>query len=89
VPLPSSVRILFYTVPQDMRRSSDTLALVAQQVLGEDPQSGSLYVFVGKSATSTASSTSRRSSSVASSRWGSWAAALVYSMPLVLWLLGS
>lgn len=49
--LPPGVRILVYPVPQDMRRSFDALALVIQQALGEDPQSGSLYVFVGKSAT--------------------------------------
>ena len=36
--LPSGVRILLCTEPQDMRRSFDGLALVAQQVLGEDPQ---------------------------------------------------
>jgi transposase len=46
--LPSGVRILLCTEPQDMRRSFDALALVAQQVLGEDPQSGVLLVFVGK-----------------------------------------
>lgn len=46
--LPSGVRILLCTEPQDMRRSFDALALVAQQVLGEDPQGGSLLVFVGK-----------------------------------------
>jgi transposase len=31
-----------------MRKSFDTLAAVAQQFLGEDPQSGALYIFVGK-----------------------------------------
>ena len=46
--LPPSVRIWVCTVPQDMRRSFDTLALVTQQILGLDPQSGSLYVFLGK-----------------------------------------
>jgi transposase len=46
--LPASVRILVCTVPQDMRKSFDTLAAVAQQILGEDPQSGALYIFVGK-----------------------------------------
>ena len=46
--LPSGVRILLCTEPQDMRRSFDALALVAQQVLSEDPQSGALLVFVGK-----------------------------------------
>jgi len=49
--LPTAVRILVCTVPQDMRRSFDTLALVVQQLLGENPQSGALYVFVGKGAT--------------------------------------
>jgi len=48
--LPAGVRILVCTQPQDMRRSFDTLALVAKDVLGEDPQSGALYVFVGKRA---------------------------------------
>ena len=46
--LPASVRIFVCTVPQDMRRSFDTLALATKQVLGQDPQSGSLFVFVGK-----------------------------------------
>ena len=46
--LPSSVRIFVCTVPQDMRRSFDTLALVVRQLLGENPQSGALFVFVGK-----------------------------------------
>ena len=49
--LPPHVRILVCTEPQDMRRSFDTLALVTKQLLGEDPQSGALYVFVGKRAT--------------------------------------
>jgi transposase len=49
--LPHSLRILVCTAPQDMRRSFDTLALVTKQTLGEDPQSGALYVFVGKQAT--------------------------------------
>jgi transposase len=34
-----------------MRKSFDGLALAAQKVLGEDPQSGTLFVFVGKSKT--------------------------------------
>jgi transposase len=49
--LPAGVRIFLCTEPQDMRRSFDALALVTQQLLGEDPQSGALYVFVGKRAT--------------------------------------
>ncbi len=38
--LPAGVRIFLCTEPQDMRRSFDALALVTQQLLGEDPQSG-------------------------------------------------
>ena len=49
--LPTGMRILVCTAPQDMRRSFDTLAQVVRAVLGEEPQSGALYVFVGKSAT--------------------------------------
>jgi len=48
--LPAQVRILVCTQPQDMRRSFDTLALVTKELLGEDPLSGALYVFVGKRA---------------------------------------
>jgi transposase len=46
--LPPSVRILVCTEPQDMRRSFDRLAAVTRELLGEDPQSGAVYVFVGK-----------------------------------------
>lgn len=49
--LPSSVRILVCTARQDMRRSFDTLAAVVRDVMGEEPQSGALYVFVGKKPT--------------------------------------
>jgi transposase len=49
--LPSSVRIFVCTVPQDMRRSFDALALVTKELLGKDPLDGALYVFVGKRAT--------------------------------------
>jgi transposase len=49
--LPPSVRIFVCTEPQDMRRSFDRLALVTKELLGEDPQSGALYVFVSKRAT--------------------------------------
>ena len=46
--LPGTVRIFLCTVPQDMRRSFDTLARVVHELLGQEPQSGALYVFVGK-----------------------------------------
>lgn len=46
--LPASVKIFVCTQPQDMRKSFDTLAAVVREVLKEEPQSGALYVFVGK-----------------------------------------
>jgi transposase len=46
--LPASVRIFVCTTPQDMRRSFDGLALATRQVVGEDPQSGALFVFLNK-----------------------------------------
>lgn len=46
--LPPGVRVLVCTEPQDMRKSFDTLALVTCQLLGEDPENGALYVFIGK-----------------------------------------
>lgn len=46
--LPASVRIFVCTEPQDMRRSFDKLALSVREILGEDPQSGALFVFIGK-----------------------------------------
>jgi transposase len=46
--LPPSVRIFVCTTPQDMRRSFDLLAQAAREAVGEDPQSGALFVFVGK-----------------------------------------
>ena len=46
--LPATVRILVCTTRQDMRRSFDTLGAVVRDVLHEEPQSGALYVFVGK-----------------------------------------
>ncbi len=49
--LPIGIRILICIEPQDMRKSFDTLACVTRELLGEEPQSGALYVFVGKRAT--------------------------------------
>jgi transposase len=46
--LPPSVRILVCTEPQDMRRSFDRLAEVARTVMREEPESGTLFVFVAK-----------------------------------------
>ena len=47
---PPSVRIFVCTAPQDMRRSFDGLALAVRERLGEDPQSGSLFVFINRRA---------------------------------------
>ena len=47
---PASVRIFVCTTPQDMRRSFDGLALAVQERLDEDPESGSLFVFINKRA---------------------------------------
>ena len=44
--LTASVRVYVCTAPQDMRRSFDGLALATQQVLGQEPQSVALFVFV-------------------------------------------
>ena len=46
--LPASVRIFVCTEPQDMRRSFDGLALTTTQLLGQDPRSGALFVFLNK-----------------------------------------
>ena len=48
--IPPSVRIFVCTQPQDMRRSFDGLALATRQVLGENPQSGALFLFGNKRA---------------------------------------
>jgi transposase len=48
--LPPSIRIFVCTEPQDMRRSFDGLAQATRQLVGQDPQSGALFVFVNKRA---------------------------------------
>lgn len=49
--LPGDVRIFVCTQAQDMRRSFDGLALATQELVGEDPRSGALFIFVGKTMT--------------------------------------
>lgn len=46
--LPASVRIFVCTSPQDMRRSFDRLAQCAREAVGDDPQSGAMFVFASK-----------------------------------------
>jgi transposase len=41
-------RILAYRHPVDMRKSFDGLVSLVQNALGEDPLSGSLYVFINR-----------------------------------------
>jgi transposase len=48
--IPSTTRIFVCTQRQDMRRSFDALAAVVQQQLGEDPQSGAMFVFANRRA---------------------------------------
>lgn len=48
--IPASVRIFVCTVPQDMRRSFDGLAVAVRERLGEEPESGALFVFINKRA---------------------------------------
>jgi transposase len=48
--IPRATRIFVCTRPQDMRVSFDGLALAAKELLGEDPQSGALFCFVGRRA---------------------------------------
>lgn len=46
--IPATVRIFVCTEPQDMRRSFDRLARTVEELMGEDPQSGALFVFTNK-----------------------------------------
>jgi transposase len=46
--LPPSVRVFVCLVPVDMRWSFDGLAAAAEQVVGQDPLSGHLFVFHGR-----------------------------------------
>ncbi len=46
--VPSSLRIWVCTTPVDMRRAFDGLAAAAREVMGKDPESDGLFVFVNK-----------------------------------------
>jgi transposase len=48
ITLPSSVRVWLACGHTDMRKGMDGLAVLAQQVLNEDPFSGALFAFRGK-----------------------------------------
>jgi transposase len=46
--LPAKMPIYCATTPVDLRRSFDGLAASANEVLGKDPRSGALFLFVNK-----------------------------------------
>ena len=46
--IPASVRIYVCTERVDMRRGFDGLALIARDAMGQDPRSGSLFVFTNR-----------------------------------------
>ena len=46
--VPPGVRILLAAQPVDFRKGMDGLAMLAQQVLEEDPFSGALFAFRGR-----------------------------------------
>ncbi len=46
--LPAKMPIYCATTPVDLRRSFDGLAAAAREVLGKDPRSGALFLFVNK-----------------------------------------
>ena len=48
ITVPASVRVYLAMGPTDMRKGFDGLSLLAQEVLQQDPFSGSLFVFRGK-----------------------------------------
>ena len=49
--LPQGTRVLLCTQAMDMRKSFDGLIAATKTVLGEDPLSGNLFVFVNRKAT--------------------------------------
>jgi transposase len=49
--IPAAVRIFVSTEPVDMRQGFDRLAQAVRARLGQEPQSGSLFVFANRGAT--------------------------------------
>jgi transposase len=49
--IPAAVRIFVCTETIDMRQGFDRLAQLVRSKLGEDPQTGSLFVFANRNAT--------------------------------------
>jgi transposase len=48
ITVPAGVRVYLAMGPTDMRKGFDGLSMLAQEVLKQDPFSGSLFVFRGK-----------------------------------------
>jgi transposase len=46
--MPTGARIFVCTEPLDMRKSFDGLALAVREQLGDDPQSGALFLFFNR-----------------------------------------
>jgi transposase len=46
--VPSAVKIFLYNDVADLRRGFDGLAAIVQDAMGEDPLSGSLYIFLNR-----------------------------------------
>ena len=45
------IRVQLYGAPVDMRKSFDGLSALARNVMGQDPLSGQLFVFINRRAT--------------------------------------
>jgi transposase len=50
ITVPAGLRVLIATKPVDFRRGADGLAALLRETLGEDPFSGTIYVFRSKRA---------------------------------------
>ena len=50
ITVPAGLRVLIATKPVDFRKGADGLAALVRETLGDDPFSGSIYVFRSKRA---------------------------------------
>jgi transposase len=48
ITVPAGLRVLIATKPVDFRKGADGLAALVRETLGDDPFSGSIYVFRSK-----------------------------------------
>lgn len=48
IALPPQIRVFVYRKPTDMRKSFDGLVALTESALGQDPLSGSLFVFLNR-----------------------------------------